>query len=150
MVLKTTTQKPKVASKASRKKPLPIPEYGAKLLRQAIPMLQLTTEEATLLRAIARRNDAGVRPKEKQLRHAESAPPSVVKAAPAAPAATSTTAAKAQCDKQLAKTRNTEELKRLDRLRRARIKAERESLHSKSKFTTYARRAPGSFEGGKR
>jgi hypothetical protein len=146
MALKTTTQKPKVASKASRKKPLRIPEYGAKLLRQAIPLLQLTPEEATLLRDIASRNAAGARRRDKEPRGAEASPPQEVKAAPAA---TATTTAGLQGEKQSANTENADDLKRLERLRRARIKAERESLHKKSKLTTFVRRAPGSFEGGK-
>jgi hypothetical protein len=143
MVLKTAAQKTAGASMSGLKKPLQLPEYGAKLLRQAIPLLQLTPEEATLLRAIASRNDAGARRKDKEPRGATASPPPVVKAA------TATAAAEAQGGKQLAKTENDAELKRLERLRRARTKAERESLHEKSKLTTFARRAPGSFEGGK-
>ena len=146
MVLKKAVQKTKAASKSSLKKPLLLPEFGAKLLRQAIPLLQLTPEEATLLRDIARRNAAGARRKDKEPRGAEVSPPQEVKAAPAA---TATTTAGLQGEKQSANTENADDLKRLERLRRARTKAERESVHKKSKLTTFVRRAPGSFEGGK-
>jgi hypothetical protein len=103
-------------------------------------MLQLTTEEATLLRAIASRNDAGSRHKERELRGAAATVPSEAKA---------TTAAGARVEKNLRKTETAAELDRLERIRAAGIQAERESLHKKSKFTTFVRRAPGSFEGGK-
>lgn len=93
MVLKTAAQKTATASKSSLKKPLRLPEYGAKLLRQAIPLLQLTPEEATLLRAIASRNDAGARRKDKEPRGAAASPPPEVKAA------TATAAADAQREK---------------------------------------------------
>ena len=139
MVLKKAVQNAKAGSKSSPKKPLLLPEYGAKLLRQAIPLLQLTPEEATLLGDIASRND-------KEPKGAKASPPQEVKAAPVA---TATSAAGLQREKQSAKTDNADELKRLERLRRARTKAERESLHKKSKITTFVRRAPGSFEGGK-
>lgn len=146
MVLKTTTQKPKVASKASRKKPLLLPEYGAKLLRQAIPLLQLTPEEATLLRDIASRNAAGARRTDKKPRGTAASPAPEFKADAVI---TAISTAGLQREKQSAKTQHPDELKRLERLRRARIKAERESMHKKSKLTTFFRRAPGSFEGGK-
>jgi len=146
MVFKTAVPETKAASKSSLKKPLRLPEYGAKLLRQAIPLLQLTPEEATLLWDIASRNDTGARRKDKAARGAAASPPPEVKATPAA---TATSAAGLQREKQLAKTQNAEDLKRLERLQRARIKSERESLHKKSGFTTFVRRAPGSFEGGK-
>ncbi len=142
---KTAAKKPKVARKASRKKVVPLPEYGAKLLRQAIPLLELTPEE-TRLWGIASRNETGARRNDKEQRGAAASPPPEVKATPAA---TATSAAGVQRENQLAKTQNADELKRLERLRRARSKAERESLHKKSGFTTFVRRAPGSFEGGK-
>ena len=143
MVPKTAAKTPKVAKKASRKKAVPLPAYGAKLLRQAIPLLELTPEETTLLWGIASRNETGARRKDKEPRGAAASPPPEVKAA------TATAAADAQREKQLAKTQNAEDLKRLERLRKARSKAERESVHKKSKLTTFVRRAPGSFEGGK-
>ena len=143
MLTKTAAKKPKVARKASPKKAVPLPAYGAKLLRQAIPLLELTPEEATLLWGIASRNETGARRNNKEQRGAAASPPPEVKAA------TATAAADAQREKQLAKTEKDAELKRLERLRRARTKAERESLHKKSKLTTFVRRAPGSFEGGK-
>jgi hypothetical protein len=146
MVPKTAAKKPKVARKASPKKAVPLPAYGAKLLRQAIPLLELTPEETTLLWGIASRNETGARRKDKEPRGAAASPPPEVKATPAA---TANSAAGVQRENQLAKTQNAEDLKRLERLRRARSKAERESLHKKSGFTTFVTRAPGSFEGGK-
>ena len=147
MVPKTAAKKPKVARKASRKKAVPLPEYGAKLLRQAIPLLELTPEETTLLWGIASRNETGARRNDKEQRGAAASPPPEVKATPAA---TATSAAGVQREKKLGDKEKAAELKRFDRLHTARSKAERESLHKKSGFTTFVRRATGSFEGGKR
>jgi hypothetical protein len=133
-------QKPASARKAPRKKSLQLPEYGARLLRQAIALLDLTKDEERLLHEIARRNEAAGRGK-------TCGPKLPDVATPQAP--TPEPAAKKGRKNASVKTKDFEELARLERIRAERIQAERERVHKKSKFTTFVLRAPGSYEGGK-
>lgn len=133
-------QKPAAARKAPRKKPLQLPEYGARLLRQAIPLLDLTKDERLLLQGIARRNDAVGRVKTSEAKLAVVAPPQPPTPDPPA---------KKGRTKAHVKTKEVEELARLERIRAERIQTERDRVHKKSKFTTFVIRAPGSYEGGK-